>query len=64
MAALTFLILLSASRPEILRGIIFDSSGAAIARAKVELSAAGLSGAAVTNETGDFLLEEIPIRVN
>jgi len=59
MAVLTFLIFLAASPPEILEGIVLDSSGAAISAAKVELRAAGLSRAALTNETGAFVLDNL-----
>src|SRR5207249_4969898 len=59
MAVLTLLILLSASPPEVLKGVVLDSSGAAISGAKVELSAAGLSRTAVTNDTGVFLLDNL-----
>src|SRR2546426_7821853 len=60
MVVLTFLILISASPPEVLKGIVLDSSGAAISGARVELSAAGPSRTAVTNETGAFLLDNLP----
>jgi len=59
MAVLTFLILLSASPPEVLQGIVLDSSGAAISGAKVELLAAGPSRTAATNETGAFRLDNL-----
>src|SRR5215467_7345341 len=60
MAVLTFLIFLSASPPEILRGTILDPTGAAVAAARVEVSALGFSRSVSTNDSGVFAIEDVP----
>jgi outer membrane cobalamin receptor len=60
MAVLTCLLFLFARPPEIFNGTILDPTGAAVAAARVELSAPGFSRSVSTNESGGFAIEGIP----
>src|SRR5947207_5753284 len=58
MAVLSFLLFLLLSPPETLKGTILDPTGAAIAGARVEISAAGFSRSAITDDAGVFVIDD------
>src|SRR5438876_1212429 len=58
MAVLTFLLFLLLSPPETLKGTILDATGAAIAGARVEISGAGFSRSAITDDAGVFVIDD------
>jgi vitamin B12 transporter len=60
MAVLTFLFFLLLSPPDTLKGTILDSTGAAIAGARVEISGANFSRRAITDDGGVFVIDDVP----
>jgi outer membrane cobalamin receptor len=60
MAFLTFLFFLIVSPPENLKGTILDPTGAVVAGAKVEISGSVLSRSTITDNSGGFLIDNIP----
>src|SRR5437868_2661288 len=60
MAVLTFLFFLFASPPDNVKGTILDPTGASVAGARVEISAAALSQSATTDGSGTFSIEGVP----
>ena len=61
MAVFTFLFFLFASPFETLTGTILDQSGVAVSAARVEVSAPGFSRSVTTDQTGAFLIDEVPV---
>lgn len=60
MAVLTFLFFLFAFPPDNVKGTILDPTGASVAGARVEISAATLSQSAATDGAGTFSIEGVP----
>ena len=60
MAVLTFLFFLFASPADNVIGTILDPTGASVAGARVEISAAALSQSATTDRAGTFSIEGVP----
>ena len=60
MAVLTFLFFLFLSPPETLKGTILDTTGAAIAGARVEISGSDFSRSVTTDDAGVFVIGDAP----